>query len=83
VTRPFSPQNDGQWMQPSNTVPMTFGQLERETRAATSNGSNGTVAIPLETAASLKSLLLSMADTFTKNNMPDIATQANAVASLL
>jgi hypothetical protein len=41
------------------------------------------VAIPLETAASLKSLLLSMADTFTKNNMPDIATQANAVASLL
>ena len=62
---------------------MTFGQLERESRATTSNGSNGTVTIPRETAESLKSLLLSMADTFTKNDMPDIATQANAVAALL
>jgi hypothetical protein len=83
VTRPFSPQNDGLWAQPSDTVPLTFGQLERESRATTSNGSNGTVTIPQETAAELRSLLLSMADTFTKNDMPDIAIQANAVAKLL
>ena len=65
-------------MQPSDVVPMTFGELERSTRARPS-----TVTIPRETAESLKSLLLSMADTFTKNDMPDIATQANAVAALL
>ena len=81
MTRPFTPQNDGRWMQPSNRVPLTFGQLERDSR--TLNSANTTVSIPLETAASLKSLLLSMADTFTKNDMPDIATQANEVASLL
>lgn len=57
---------------------MTFGELERSTRAGPP-----TVTIPQETAESLKSLLLSMADTFTKNDMPDIATQANAVAALL
>jgi hypothetical protein len=65
-------------MQPSDKVPMTFGELERSSRAGPS-----TVTIPRETAESLKSLLLSMADTFTKNDMPDIATQANAVAALL
>ena len=59
---------------------MTFGELERSSRAA---ATNTTVTIPRETAESLKSLLLSMADTFTKNNMNDIAIQANAVAALL
>ena len=59
---------------------MTFGELERASRVA---AINPTVTIPQETAESLKSLLLSMADTFTKNDMPDIAIQANAVAALL
>ena len=67
-------------MQPSDKVPMTFGELERASRVA---AINPTVTIPQETAESLKSLLLSMADTFTKNDMPDIAIQANAVAALL
>jgi len=81
VSRPFTPQNDGVWPQPSDKVPLTFGELERATREAAT--ASPTVTIPRETAETLKSLLLSMADTFTKNNMPDIATQANAVAALL
>ena len=80
MSRPFTPQNDGSWPQPTDKVPLTFGQLERETRTPTGER---TVSIPVETASSLKSLLLSMADTFTKNNMPEIAMQANQVAALL
>ena len=80
MPRPFTPQNDGMWPQPSDMVPLTFGELERSTREA---ALSATVTIPRETAETLKSLLLSMADTFTKNDMPDIATQANAVAALL
>ena len=82
MSRPFTPQNDGSWPQPADRVPLTFGQLERSTRAA-ATGTPMTVTIPMETADSLKALLLSMADTFTKNNMPDIAVQAKEVASLL
>jgi hypothetical protein len=67
-------------MQPSDKIPMSFGELERSSRETATNTS---VTIPRETAESLKSLLLSMADTFTENDMPDIATQANAVAALL
>ena len=81
MSRPFTPQNDGVGPQPSDRGPLTFGELERSTREAAT--ASPTVTIPRETAETLKSLLLSMADTFTKNNMPDIATQANAVAALL
>ena len=80
MSRPFTPQNDGSWPQPTDKVPLTFGQLERETRTPTGER---TVSIPVETASSLKSLLLSMADTFARNDMPDIATQAKAVAALI
>lgn len=81
MSRPFTPQNDGMWPQPADSIPLTFGELERNTREAALN--SPTVTIPRETAETLKSLLLSMADTFTKNNMPDIAMQANQVAALL
>ena len=81
MSRPFTPQNDGSWPQPADRVPLTFGQLERSTRTAARAVS--TVEIPKATADSLKALLLSMADTFAQNDMPDIAIQANEVAALL
>ena len=79
MSSPFSPQNDGVWPQPADVVPLTFGQLRRQAEAATDDH----VTIPRETADSLKALLLSMADTFARNDMPDIATQAKAVAALI
>ena len=81
MSRPFTPQNDGSWPPPAARVPLTFGQLERSTRTAALAVS--TVEIPKATADSLKALLLSMADTFAQNDMPDIAIQANEVAALL
>ena len=81
MSRPFTPQTDGAWPQPADRVPLTFGQLERSTRTAALAVS--TVEIPKATADSLKALLLSMADTFAQNDMPDIAIQANEVAALL
>jgi len=81
MPRPFTPQADGLWPQPTDTVPLTFGELERSTREAALNVSM--VQIPKATADSLKALLLSMADTFAQNDMPDIATQAKAVAALI
>ena len=80
MSNPFSPQdNAGLWPQPANIVPLTFGQLGRQAESVADDH----VTIPRETANSLKALLLSMADTFARNDMPDIAIQAKAVASLI
>ena len=79
MPNPFSTQNDGNWKLPQDIIPQTFGHMGRAQVAATTD----TVTIPKETAESLKALLLSMADTFSEHDMPDIAIQANEVAALL
>lgn len=65
---------------PSDQIPQVFGQVGRSTQTPMATD---TVTIPKETAESLKALLLSMADTFSEHDMPDIAIQANEVAALL
>lgn len=77
--RPFTPQSDGEWKLPQDIIPQTFGQIGRSLPTPEA----ATVTIPKETAESLKALLLSMADTFSEHDMPDIAIQANEVAALL